>query len=79
MYEWSSWRTLVPLLVGVGGLVSFILYSKFLRIDRGNDSLIRGSIFRSYTALASYLGTVLHGKTPFNPLCEGKACSRLQE
>lgn len=68
MYEWSSWRTLVPLLVGVAGLVSFIFYSKFLRIDRGHDPLIRGSIFRSSTALASYLGTILHGKTPFNSL-----------
>jgi len=72
MYEWSSWRTLVPLLVGVGGLMSFIIYSKFLRIDRGHEPLIRGSIFRSSTALVSFLGTTLHGKTPFNPLYEGK-------
>lgn len=63
MYEWNSWRTLVPLLVGLGGIVTFILYSKFLRIDRGHDPLIRGSIFMSLTALAAFLGTTLHGKS----------------
>ena len=68
MYEWSSWRTLVPLLVGVGGLVGFILYSKVVRINRGHDPLIRGSIFRSSTALASYLCTILHGKESYDPL-----------
>ena len=72
MYDWNNWRTLVALVIGVGGLVSFVLYSKFLRIDRGHDPLIRGSIFRSSTALASYLGTVLHGNMPFARLYQGR-------
>ncbi len=62
MYDWNSWRTLVPLLVGLGGILTFVAYSKILRINRGHDPLIRGSIFKSPTALASFLGATLQGK-----------------
>ncbi|KAI9816628.1 MAG: hypothetical protein M1832_005013 [Thelocarpon impressellum] len=57
MYSWGHWRTLVPLIVGAGGLLLFILYSKCIPAE----PLIRGSIFKSGTAVVTYLGTVLHG------------------
>lgn len=57
MYEWNSWRTLVPLLVGIVGLISFMLYEAFI----AEDPIIPISIFSTRTALVSFIGTVLHG------------------
>ncbi|KAJ8066849.1 hypothetical protein OCU04_004231 [Sclerotinia nivalis] len=57
MYSWSSVRTLVPLLIGVGGLIAFLLYSIF----RKGDPLIRRSLFNSPTAIVAYFGTLVHG------------------
>ena len=57
MYTWSSVRTLVPLLVGVGGLIAFLVYSIFQK----GDPLIRRSLFNSPTAIVAYFGTFVHG------------------
>ncbi|TGO20738.1 hypothetical protein BPAE_0269g00080 [Botrytis paeoniae] len=57
MYAWSSVRTLVPLLVGVGGLITFLIYSIFQK----GDPLIRRSLFNSPTAIVAYFGTFVHG------------------
>lgn len=57
MYPWSSWRVLVPLILGAGGIVAFVIYSRFVPAE----PLIRGSIFVKKSALVSYAGTVLHG------------------
>ncbi|KAI9649271.1 hypothetical protein NHQ30_001841 [Ciborinia camelliae] len=57
MYSWDSVHTLVPLLIGVGGLISFLLYSIF----RKGDPLIRRSLFNSPTAIVAYFGTLVHG------------------
>jgi len=57
MYSWDSWRTLVPLIVGIVGLAAFIAYETFVAAE----PLIRGSIFKNRTAVASYFETVLHG------------------
>ncbi|KAG9245097.1 MFS multidrug transporter-like protein [Calycina marina] len=57
MYAWSAWRTLTPLLVGVGGLIGFILYSVYF----STEPLIRRSLFNSSTAIQAYLGTMVHG------------------
>lgn len=57
MYEWNSWRTVVPLSIGALGLVTFMLYSRFIP----TDPLIRGSIFGSSTAIIGYFGTFTHG------------------
>ncbi|KAF7870620.1 hypothetical protein EAF04_004364 [Stromatinia cepivora] len=53
MYSWSSVRTLVPLLIGVGGLIASLLYSIF----RKGDPLIRRSLLNSPTAIVAYFGT----------------------
>lgn len=57
MYPWSSWRTLVPLTVGVCGLISFVLYEKFC----ATEPVIRLSVFGSRTGVVTYIGTFVHG------------------
>ena len=57
LYPWNNWRTLVPMIVGIVGLVFFVVYSRYVAAE----PLIRGGIFKSRTAQVSYVGTVLHG------------------
>ncbi|RDL36552.1 MFS general substrate transporter [Venustampulla echinocandica] len=57
MYSWSSWRTLVPLVLGLVGLASFIVYSIYV----SSEPLIRRTLFNTPTAVVAYIGTVLHG------------------
>jgi hypothetical protein len=56
MYDWSSWRTLVPLLLGACGLVGFAFYCTVRP-----EPLIRPTLFNSPTAIAVYFGTFIHG------------------
>jgi hypothetical protein len=57
MYEWQSWRTLVPLMLGIGGLVGFVVYSAYFSAE----PLIRRSLFNTPTAITAYAGTLIHG------------------
>ncbi|TVY82438.1 Efflux pump FUS6 [Lachnellula suecica] len=57
MFPWSSWRTIVPLVLGIIGLFGFVLYEAKVPAD----PIIRLSIFKQRTALVSYLGTFIHG------------------
>ncbi|KAI9875141.1 MAG: hypothetical protein M1830_008826 [Pleopsidium flavum] len=57
MYSWDSWRTLVPLIVGAAGLVTFVFYEEFV----ATEPLIRLIIFKNRTAAVNYLGTFIHG------------------
>jgi hypothetical protein len=57
MYEWSSRRTLVPLLLGIFGLVGFVVYSVYF----SSEPLVRRSLFNSPTATTAYFGTLVHG------------------
>ncbi|TVY16477.1 Efflux pump FUS6 [Lachnellula arida] len=57
MFPWSSWRTIVPVILGVAGLAGFVLYEAKVP----SDPIIRLAIFKQRTALVSYLGTFLHG------------------
>ncbi|KAJ5679515.1 hypothetical protein N7462_007759 [Penicillium macrosclerotiorum] len=57
MYEWDSWHTLVPLILGLVGLAGFVLYEK----DFAQQPLVPIVIFNNRTILASYIGTFLHG------------------
>jgi hypothetical protein len=43
-YPWSSWQTLVPLILGSAGLVGFVLYEKYV----ANEPTMRLSVFGSY-------------------------------
>ncbi|KAG0651692.1 Efflux pump [Hyphodiscus hymeniophilus] len=57
MYEWQSWRTLVPLIVGVASLTGFMLYSVYI----SRIPLIARSLFNTPTAIVAYIGTIVQG------------------
>lgn len=57
MFPWSSWRTIVPAVLGLLGLVAFVVYEAIVP----NEPVIRLAIFKQRTALACYFGTFLHG------------------
>ncbi|KAK1055555.1 hypothetical protein LTR74_015579 [Friedmanniomyces endolithicus] len=57
MYPWTSWRTLVPLLVSAAGLVAFVVWEE--RYAR--EPLIRTSVTKSRTVAVTYLGDFLQG------------------
>lgn len=57
MYDWDSWRTLVPLILGVFGLFVFVAYSVYF----STEPLIRKSLFNTPTAISAYFGTIIQG------------------
>jgi hypothetical protein len=72
MYPWDSWRTLVPLLLGVAGLVVFAFYERNLsskafdsegNVLPGNpvEPIIRFSVFSNWSICITYLETLVHG------------------
>jgi hypothetical protein len=72
MYAWSSWHTLVPLLIGIAGVVAFGFYERrlshkafdsngFLLPGSNIEPIIRFTIFSNTTMLITYLQTILHG------------------
>ncbi|MCJ1286182.1 hypothetical protein MMC26_005527 [Xylographa opegraphella] len=72
MYPWNSWRTLLPLLVGVAGVVGFGIYesrlSKHAFDANGKplpgdniEPIIRFSIFTNATLMITYCETIIHG------------------
>ncbi|KAJ5183794.1 hypothetical protein N7492_001410 [Penicillium capsulatum] len=56
-YAWDSWRTLVPLIIGVVGLLVFSYYEYRFAAD----PIIPPVIFQNRTATASFIGSVLQG------------------
>ena len=72
MYEWTSWRTLFPLIIGVVGVIGFGVYEYWLskrafdsegNVLPGNhtEPIIRFTIFNNRTMLITYLETLIHG------------------
>lgn len=57
MYDWSSWRTLVPLVLGLAGIAAFFGYERVF----ATKFFIPLSIFQTRTAIFTYFGTVAHG------------------
>lgn len=57
LYDWDSWRTLVPLIIGVAGLVAFSLYEYCY----AKDPIIPPKIFQNRTASVSFAGSFLQG------------------
>ncbi|KAF3390797.1 hypothetical protein DPV78_011129 [Talaromyces pinophilus] len=56
-YSWSSWRTLVPLIIGFVGLLVFGYYE----YRYAEHPIIPLEIFTSKTATVSFIGTVIQG------------------
>lgn len=57
MYNWSSWRTLVPLILGITGLTGFVIYSVYM----SPHPLVSRGLFNSPTAIVAYMGTLIQG------------------
>ena len=57
MFPWSSWHTLVPLILGLAGIVAFGFYENFVAVE----PLMPISIFGNWTARITYLHTIVHG------------------
>ena len=57
MYAWSSWQTILPLILGVTGIVGFICFESYI----AREPLIRFAIFKQPTAVVNYFGTFIHG------------------
>jgi hypothetical protein len=57
MYDWDSWRTLVPLIVGVVGCVGFGVYEAFV----ASDPIIPTVLFKNRTTAVSYVSAVSSG------------------
>ncbi|KAF1990156.1 MFS general substrate transporter [Aulographum hederae CBS 113979] len=56
MYPWSSWRTIIPLIIGFLVLVIMAVYEKYPR-----EPIFPYRIFNSRTAAATFTGAFLHG------------------
>jgi hypothetical protein len=61
MYDWSSPKTVTPLVFGIIGLIAFGIHIKFCRKYSRCDPLLRPSLFTSLTALSAYFATIIHG------------------
>lgn len=57
MYPWSSWQTILPLLLGAFGMIGFICFEN----HPAREPLIRFAIFKQRTAMINYFGTFIHG------------------
>jgi MFS family permease len=57
LFPWSSFCTLVPLILGIAGLLAFIFYE----LLKAECPLIPLRIFANRTAAANYTGTLIHG------------------
>lgn len=57
MYSWSSWNTLVSLILGVAGLVSFSFYGAMIASQPPAPIVI----FNNRTVAVNYVGCFLHG------------------
>lgn len=56
-YPWSSWRTLVPIIVGFLGVAATIVWERY----GASRPFLRLDLFNSSSALAAYTGAVLQG------------------
>ena len=57
MFAWSSFRTLVPLILGFSGMLVFVMYELYV----AKTPLIPLRIFANRTAAVNYIGTLVQG------------------
>ncbi|OCK75832.1 MFS general substrate transporter [Lepidopterella palustris CBS 459.81] len=57
MFAWSSWRTILPLVMGIVGLIAWVAYSHFLTAN----PMIPLRILSDRTTAISYFATLIHG------------------
>ena len=57
MYAWSSFRTLLPLILGICGIFVFVIYELYV----AKTPMIPLRIASTPTAAVNYIGTLVHG------------------
>lgn len=57
MYKWSSWRVLLPLLIGPVGLLIFGWYE----VTMAREPIIHKGLFNNRDMIVTYIMTILHG------------------
>jgi MFS family permease len=57
MYDWSSWRTLLPLLIGPLVLIVFSVWE----VKFAKEPLIHRGVFNNWSMIAAYIMSVFHG------------------
>ncbi|MCJ1295587.1 hypothetical protein MMC34_007150 [Xylographa carneopallida] len=57
MFDWTSWHTLVPLIIGAVGTAGLFVYERY----GTNEPLIRLSIFANRSTNIAYFNTVIQG------------------
>ena len=60
-YSWSSWRTLVPLILGFAGEAGFVLWEVFGVPRLGFDALVPLILFKNRTTAIALFETAIHG------------------
>lgn len=56
-YPWSSWRTLVPIIVGAAGFLAMVVWERYW----ASKPFLRLELFNSYSAIVAYSCAVLQG------------------
>lgn len=57
LYSWDSWRTLVPLIIGIAGIALFVVYEAYI----APNPIIPIELFNNRTAAVSYFSSALSG------------------
>jgi MFS family permease len=56
-YPWTSWHTLVPLILGIAGIVAFGFYERYFAVE----AMMPSTIFANWDLRITYFTTVIHG------------------
>jgi MFS family permease len=56
-YPWDSWHTLVPLMLGITGIVAFGIYERYFAAE----PMMPSTIFSNWALRITYFTTVIHG------------------
>ena len=57
LYDWDSFKTLLPIILGSVGFVGFGIYEWFIP----EEPMVPLKVFASRTAISAYFGTFIHG------------------
>lgn len=63
-FAWTSWRTLLPLFLGVAGMVAFAIYEMLVP----KQPIMRTDLFRDYNMTFSLFGAVIHSAVVYAAL-----------
>lgn len=65
-HPWTSWKTLVPLILSALGLVVFLLYE----FNWGREPVVPWKLVSNWTSLFGYVMMFLHGVVVVKAICE---------